>query len=1693
MAAAAPRGVGSAPLRRRWHGTPTSGCQARADTRRAACAALACLALFVAPGAASAQATLWIANLQGYGDLTSLYPHMSSTRGNACRAYAADIARDNIRVYSYYAATYGGDRVCPGTVQVLSAEPACVIQASPVYTKAEPSIPCADPSIWPPYNYPVIAVPVAERAISEAKAAGRERDRMCFPGNPINPGNGNKVEEQVDYVGGGLLPLVFARRYNSLGLIPDATIGRRWRHSFDARVVFDEALDQALAYRPDGVMLRFARSGADWVAEPDVADRLERLFDAAGAPSGWRYRVAETDFVETYGADGRLTRIANRAGVALALEYAAHAISGAVLARVVDPGGRALAFTYDALGRIATMTDPAGGLYQYAYHADTGNLVGVTYPDGRARQYHYELTGPLVSGSGFSYASALTGITDERGVRFATYAYDGEGRAVLTEHAGGAGRVELSYAAGAATIIDALGASRAQSFATLFGVPKTLEVSGTPAPDYGPAAQTLDPATGQIAALTDWNGHQTTFVRGDPFGRTDLETARTEAEGTAEARTVATEWHPRFRLPTRIVEPGRETTLDYDVAGNLINHAVRDTATNTTRTWAYTYDALGRVLAADGPRTDLADLTTYAYYADDDPDLGRRGNLRRITNAAGHVTEIAAYDAHGQPTRIVDPNGLITTLAYDARQRLVARDTGGETTAYAYDAAGQLTRVTLPDGRFLDYAYDDAQRLVRIADNVGSRIEYTLDAMGNRLREEAFDASGTLAQTRAHLYNTLNRLAQSTSAFGHVTTYGYDGVANLTAITDPLGREHRRSYDALGRLVAMIDPAGGATRLGYDALDQLRAVTDPRGLATAYERSALGDLAAEQSPDAGATARTFDAAGNVLTRTNANGTSATYTYDALGRVTRIAYSDGQVETFGYDAGANGAGRLTSITDSSGTTTFAYDPHGRLTQETRTIAGIAYLTAYGYDAAGRLTAVTYPSGRVITYGRDALGWIERIETSGAGRTQVLVQDAGYFPFGGLQRFTYGSLAAHVRTIDVDGRIAAYTLGADARTLTFDAASRITGIADPANAANDALYSYDALDRLVAWTQGTTSQGFAYDATGNRTALTLGGTSYPYSVDPASNRLLAVAGPTATSFGYDAAGSLVSSSAGPSFAYDARGRMVRATVGSAVTEYRLNALGQRVAKLVSARSTHYHYDAAGRLIAESDGAGRIENEYVWLGDTPVALIAAAAPASSCPARPELRPLGGFTAFERRERMEVHSGRPGERGWEWGLGENTRDFEASAREDLEWVSGKPYAFRLAYDGAGNAQVTVRDGAAELFTLRWSGGMDVGNALRFVVRSPEDIGAGNLIRVELTNIDGEPVAETLQTAGDNSLSRDARIFAGESLRDGYTVDGTVTFIFRGGYPPRGNKLDFHVTAGNVVCNDTTGGTTTPIEAKVYYIHPDHLDTPRRLTDGQNRVVWKWDSDPFGSYAPEEDPDGDGTKITFNFRFPGQYFDAETGLHQNYFRDYDPAVGRYVQTDPIGLAGGLNTYAYARLNPQTYLDPDGQFAQLLLGVGAAVVLWALPELLLPDPPLPPGSGAVYPATLPDGTSLLKCVAALGVLGKAGRTIREYEVGQFADLARRSRGDSLEIHHAAQKHPARQVIQSYDPKTGPSIALPRGEHREIPTIAGEYARSARELLAKDIRDLRNNTNAPNSALQELIRLNKEMYPSAYAK
>lgn len=160
-------------------------------------------------------------------------------------------------------------------------------------------------------------------------------------------------------------------------------------------------------------------------------------------------------------------------------------------------------------------------------------------------------------------------------------------------------------------------------------------------------------------------------------------------------------------------------------------------------------------------------------------------------------------------------------------------------------------------------------------------------------------------------------------------------------------------------------------------------------------------------------------------------------------------------------------------------------------------------------------------------------------------------------------------------------------------------------------------------------------------------------------------------------------------------------------------------------------------------------------------------------------------------------------------------------------------------------------------------------------------------------------------------------------------TTSGSSTYFV---YDEAGHLVGEYDNSGNLVqetvwFGDTPVATLRPNGGGVnlFYVHTDHLNTPRRISKpSDNIVVWRWDSDPFGTSAANEDPDGNATLFFYNLRFPGQYFDAETGLHYNYFRDYDSATGSYTQSDPIGLLGGMNTYGYAEGSPTLYSDSFG-------------------------------------------------------------------------------------------------------------------------------------------------------------------------
>ncbi|WP_293998480.1 hypothetical protein [Sphaerotilus sp.] len=176
----------------------------------------------------------------------------------------------------------------------------------------------------------------------------------------------------------------------------------------------------------------------------------------------------------------------------------------------------------------------------------------------------------------------------------------------------------------------------------------------------------------------------------------------------------------------------------------------------------WTYNAFGQILTHDGPRTDVADITTYTYYSDTVADH-TLGDLKSVTNAAGKVVNYTQYNKHGQVLSMTDANGVVTAYTYDLRQRLKSVAVGGQLTQYDYDLAGQLKKVTQPDGSTVGYDYDDAHRLTAVYDNLGNRIDYVLDNAGNRKEEKVTDPGGMLKRKLARVIDALGRVQQTTS------------------------------------------------------------------------------------------------------------------------------------------------------------------------------------------------------------------------------------------------------------------------------------------------------------------------------------------------------------------------------------------------------------------------------------------------------------------------------------------------------------------------------------------------------------------------------------------------------------------------------------------------------------------------------------------------------------------------------------------------------------------------------------------------------------------------------------------------------------------------------------------------------------------------------------------------------------------
>jgi RHS repeat-associated protein len=204
------------------------------------------------------------------------------------------------------------------------------------------------------------------------------------------------------------------------------------------------------------------------------------------------------------------------------------------------------------------------------------------------------------------------------------------------------------------------------------------------------------------------------------------------------------------------------------------------------------------------------------------------------------------------------------------------------------------------------------------------------------------------------------------------------------------------------------------------------------------------------------------------------------------------------------------------------------------------------------------------------------------------------------------------------------------------------------------------------------------------------------------------------------------------------------------------------------------------------------------------------------------------------------------------------------------------------------------------------------------------------------------------------------------------HTPRGVVRFV----YDPQGHMIGEYDYGANVTVQETVWLGDMPVavlkNGQTHFVHTDHLNTPRAIKRASTQqTVWRWAGEPFGTSPAEEDVDGDGVAFEYNLRFAGQYLDKETGLHQNWNRDYAPGVGRYTQSDPIGLAGGINTYSYAYSSPSTYTDADG--------------LRPMPKWW---------TDAWAPTTQPGNCATAECVAGLLPARSENRTQDQIDIGQ---------------------------------------------------------------------------------------------------
>jgi RHS repeat-associated protein len=1026
--------------------------------------------------------------------------------------------------------------------------------------------------------------------------------------------------------------------------------------------------------------------------------------------------------------------------------------------------------------------------------------------------------------------------------------------------------------------------------------------------------------------------------------------AKTDGSGNTQSLTYDTEG----RLSTITDEAtGRVIGLHYNAA-NWIDH-ISGPATDAVPDgiWVrYQYDANGnltRVEYADDTNSSGPSGFQYGYTDTyDTHNLTEKHNLAGELlsswkyNRADRVVSNITRDGQGvtldygrDRTTVTDANGVPTIYYFetvDNRRRLTSvsgeRCTscggGSKAVRYVYDSGKRVIEKELANGRIDRYSnFDGQNRYLTETQAVGTpeerTIHYTLHPQtGDRLsitetsvlgggnKETIFDydedANDIPNQNPTRLmYRKIERGfthdgAGAITPYQYVTTYSYTAKGQLASIDGPLAGDQDKTvytYDTLtGDRLTETHPLTGSVSYTYDAAGNLESVTDANGVTTTMSYDGR-NRALSETRNRSTTSLTYTTAGKIVTSTDTLNRTMVHQYNSAGFVEKIVDPSGNFIYYGYDT--NGRRIEASCFAADNTRTYysgtdwgnpASNPSivsGKPWKSTRrNAADTADLaTVYAYDDSGNLTAVTDANGLVTSYTYDQFDRLSSVTQPGNAVTS----------------YAYDSQGHLISVTDAQGAITMYD---------YDDMGRLVETDSPDTGTT--LYSYDAAGNLRYKIQIGQSTEYRYDDESRLTRILYSDPSlnatYTYDTGSGENligRLASITDPSGTtSYSYDADGNLVSETRTLSgtrftteYAYDAAGnlRQMIYPTGQTIDYVPDNIDPGRIAmvKLDTTRilAANLTYLPFGPIASMAFGNG-ITTAKTFGKSYQVQTISAVPVMNRSYSADN---MGNITAIV--DNLDVT---------------RSQSFVYDANYRLSGATGIYGTIGYTYDAAGNRSSQTVNGLQDAYAY-YPGT----NRLRTITG----------VHPELFEYDA---------AGNTTR----RIPGASNIQPLITDPADYTYANSGQRAKKHNSADviYHYDpSGQLIAETTPTGSlirayvwleNQPLamigaNGSVYYFHNDHLGTPQKLTDSTGAIVWSADYLPFGHADVTVDT------VENNLRFSGQYYDRETGLHYNYWRYYDPKLGRYLRADPIGLAGGVNPFSFTENNPVNLIDPDGE------------------------------------------------------------------------------------------------------------------------------------------------------------------------